>query len=636
MTWSLRNWMARLQCAFGPAPKRSSQTARPALEALESRELLSAAPLRVAVALHPTAAHVKVVRHARPRPPAHPVSIPTEVSALASQLQAQGLMAKPNGPTQLFLNFDGFTGSPEGDVKAFAAFAATPAQNGTASTRDAQIQDILYRTSEVFAPFNVQVSQIFGDGVSSKAAHATTIFVGGYDGGPITPASSMDYPMQAQPNHMYNSDSSDVAFVEQGWSSLTASHLQAQRIVAAIAHEAGHTFGLAHVRTDGVSEDPKHPMSTGVSYDPSLPTDVMSYDSNDDYFSNVRYNLTVSNGAGVDASLYPEYKTTYLATQNSFAYLQTTLGARPAASSVGVIDENLSLSYDSGAATLDLVDPGYYQANAGVRPATVQGFGTVGGTLQRADDYAAYRLQLPATGWNPGDTISIMPTGSSNVNIMVYDETPNYAFAGSQVAFATNHMAAEFTPDPNHVYYVVVGGAFGEPGAFSLGIGPVKEDLQGRTFTLRDAAQNVTGSLAITHQSGGTFTATFTAADGSTLAVNGQVGGLINGASAINFFGQVGQTTQEGPDEYMLTTVNTIRTVKFTGQVTESGMGINLAGQGQYVFHQTKTVKDVRTNKGTQTETLRTSAIVSGFASTLQVIEKGLGTGLDENVMATA
>src|SRR6185312_9405915 len=55
-------------------------------------------------------------------------------------------------------------------------------------------------------------------------------------------------------------------------------------ITRSIAHEAGHTFGLAHVRSDG-SSDPATLGSGTVA-------DVMSYDAANRYFANQTLGIT--------------------------------------------------------------------------------------------------------------------------------------------------------------------------------------------------------------------------------------------------------------------------------------------------------------------------------------------------------
>src|SRR5262249_39432147 len=227
--------------------------------------------------------------------------------------------------------------------------------------RQSQMQDILYRRAEVFAPFNVEVLQLKGDGNHPTTGGATTIFVGTFSAGDaFTPNAFMDYPHGDNNSHGFNTDAYDIAFVDESWNAVSSSLLPDVRIAAAVAHEAGHTFGLAHVRTDGNSDYPNNPIDTSIEFKSGLPPDVMSYDSNNDFFSNTAYTLTEVNGDGLDPDLSPNYKGTALLTQNSFTYLQAVLGARPTTSRVGAIDENVSLDYASFSGTLNLVDPGYY------------------------------------------------------------------------------------------------------------------------------------------------------------------------------------------------------------------------------------------------------------------------------------
>ena len=52
----------------------------------------------------------------------------------------------------------------------------------------------------------------------------------------------------------------------------------------------------AHVRTDGQADYPSNPI-TGITYNPDLPPDIMSYDSNNDFFSNTAYTVTEADTA---------------------------------------------------------------------------------------------------------------------------------------------------------------------------------------------------------------------------------------------------------------------------------------------------------------------------------------------------
>src|SRR5262249_49428642 len=151
------------------------------------------------------------------------------------------------------------------------------------------------RTSELFSPFDVQVIRRFGDGDHATDGGASTIFVGDdSDNGTgtanrihaFTPADDSDFPGNAKGIfHQPNSDSSDVAFVDPVDFSPMPSpngNVRSQstvQISQAIAHEAGHTFGLAHVLSAPSGE-------------------VMSYDAANDHFADQTFSITDLNFNG--------------------------------------------------------------------------------------------------------------------------------------------------------------------------------------------------------------------------------------------------------------------------------------------------------------------------------------------------
>src|SRR5262249_23986259 len=154
------------------------------------------------------------------------------------------------------------------------------------------------QVAEVFSPFDVQVHRIDGAGNYSTNTGDTTIFVGENSNDIVrngdgsysqnlagcTPPTFSD---GERPNHVINSDTYDIAFVDPTYGSgKDLASLQAATrtetdpsvpsranifdISRGIAHEAGHTFGLAHVRSHGLSD----PAALGAgSVD-----DVMAYD----------------------------------------------------------------------------------------------------------------------------------------------------------------------------------------------------------------------------------------------------------------------------------------------------------------------------------------------------------------------
>src|SRR5262245_49457495 len=152
--------------------KRLNRCARPQLEALEDRQLMSV----------------------------------TDMTGLAQ------LFPRHSGPTILYLNFDGNTSQ---GVSSFAS---------TSGNRTQDIHDIMYRTSETFAPFDVQVRRIYGDGATDTGAGNTTIFIGDKSGNgtgtsntayAYTPWANMDSPGEVRGvHHQPNSDAYDIAFVD--------------------------------------------------------------------------------------------------------------------------------------------------------------------------------------------------------------------------------------------------------------------------------------------------------------------------------------------------------------------------------------------------------------------------------------
>ena len=101
----MRQLLSRLVSAFGStntarSARRAPRRANLQLECLESREVPSVAPLLMA-------APVNVTVHAAPAAPAT-----TDATSLVLQLQQSGQLAKPTGPTMLYLNFDGWTNTP--------------------------------------------------------------------------------------------------------------------------------------------------------------------------------------------------------------------------------------------------------------------------------------------------------------------------------------------------------------------------------------------------------------------------------------------------------------------------------------------------------------------------------------------
>jgi hypothetical protein len=287
------------------------------------------------------------------------------------------------GPT-LWLNFAGGGGdAPNNRIKPFQ----------TAQTEQ-DIQEILFETSEIYAPFNVHVERWFGaNNFDTGNAGNTTVFVGFDDantgtdknGNPVhnpnsyTPGDSVDYCGGNRPStHILNSDGHDVCFVDPFASFLTngvgvlpgntGDPNGTQTVARAIAHEAGHAFGLAHIRSDNQPEsvDPDDLTINPPNGPLGTVGDLMSYNANTTdnrfgpafpasrgltYFANLDEPVTAWNYVAKDGKneFDPDHQQPTWAVvtqdtpigpivlvretinaQNSFTYLQYELGAENA------------------------------------------------------------------------------------------------------------------------------------------------------------------------------------------------------------------------------------------------------------------------------------------------------------------
>src|SRR5262249_15703175 len=113
-------------------------------------------------------------------------------------------------------------------------------------------------------------------------------------------------------------------------------------IATAIAHEAGHTFGLGHVLSSPVN-------------------DIMSYNSSNIYFADQTFNLTDLNFDGTNTTqnddvlphwytqesfLFLTWHVSYkLQTQNSYRFLQAVLGSRPGGNYGAHVENSASVQY---------------------------------------------------------------------------------------------------------------------------------------------------------------------------------------------------------------------------------------------------------------------------------------------------
>jgi hypothetical protein len=269
-----------------------------------------------------------------------------EVMSISSMTQLAEMFPPHEGPTMLYLNFDG-TGSGPVAGKSISPYTAGPSGD-----RNADIYNIFNGVSRLFASFNVEVRQIYGAGAYDSGSNGnTTIFIGANAGnissdthkkvpGSGTPSQYVDAPgVNKGYNHVPNSDPYDLAFVDPVGQDATGKWITTQSvatIVQAIGHEAGHTFGLEHVFTgDGSGK-----------YSASNPGDMMTYDAPNASFIDMNYSVTDANYdptlpaplpgyawnvAHAGDSFFAEWKESNgtidkITLQDSYTYLHAVLG----------------------------------------------------------------------------------------------------------------------------------------------------------------------------------------------------------------------------------------------------------------------------------------------------------------------
>jgi hypothetical protein len=355
---------------------------------------------------------------------------PAEEAAQAglSMTQLARSFPRHRGSTILYVNFDGWS------AKQIHAFSSTH--------RARDVQDILFRTAQIFAPFDVQVRRASGDGVHDRGNHGnSTIFVGAHarhvDGQGQKYSygfANQDFPSDSRGP---NSRPYDIGYVDPvgqgtgGWTN-TMDNVQ---IAQTIAHEAGHTFGLSHV--------------LGGAF-----TDVMSYNSINRYFANRTLPITDLNNTGTSlvhqADLMPHWRKQSITQQNSFSYLWFALGHRPAGSYARVADSAA-------------VDRGYKDGKLfSLKP----GQSLKGATLRRWGDYHVFRLP-PVAASNVVVRVEPMEKSQLNPVILAYDKSGQQLIKGT--ASRTRVCTLTLPAGAAHTYQLVVGAVNGSStGAYHL------------------------------------------------------------------------------------------------------------------------------------------------------------------------
>ncbi|MGI9518431.1 MAG: hypothetical protein ACR2NP_15355 [Pirellulaceae bacterium] len=267
---------------------------------------------------------------------------------LTSLSEVAELFDPPDHTTKLFLNFEGKTAQWD-HVMAFEA---------TTDDRERDIQEIMFYVSQTFAPFNVSVQRFVGNSQQAESSGHTTIFIGDKLSNSVYMESDSghsltnykrayadgDFPcLNRSVTHQPNSDDFNIGYVDPV-SHKTANGVTIEAwdtnendaIARSINHEAGHTFGLAHVLSGSVS-------------------DIMSYSAMNQRAHYQEFDLSALNsqlGGPTTEDIGWAAAWTYeqvvgfgetqlvahqLETQNSYRVLESTLGTRSVANDVSNI-----------------------------------------------------------------------------------------------------------------------------------------------------------------------------------------------------------------------------------------------------------------------------------------------------------
>jgi hypothetical protein len=467
---------------------RQGRRARPMMEQLEDRQLLS-----IVLSSNPV----------------------TDMTQWAQQTVA------PPPNRFFYLNFDG-------NGSNISAFQPQPGQN-----RDAAIQDIMYRVSEIFSPFNVTVARETGVNSYVNSAYNTTVFIGGNTNNisinqttglatkytySVTPFPYDDYASQFGGfDHQLNSDLFDLSFIDPmqtsgppvsqaaasnpaNWTNVQSDLLIAQ----SIAHEVGHTFGLAHVT--------------------SSPTqDIMSYDAANSYFANKTFNITDLNNTGTKLVTDAYHERPYseylyngavipvpIQTQNSFTYLEALYGDRQSDGKAHYSDRNS-------------VDPSS-QNNASARALTpgttfLDGVGFNTG-------YNVYSLTVATT---QQVHLDVQPQSQLDPIIMVHDASGNLLFF-NHASGTWSNAHIDFQATAGQTYSIIVGTENNNwSGSFLMSMtanAPVP-NLTGALFKFTNDANpdQVIGTLQIASEdvNTGSFRGGYTSVYGVVVPVGGTV-----------------------------------------------------------------------------------------------------------------
>ncbi|MCB0846955.1 MAG: AbfB domain-containing protein, partial [Bacteroidetes bacterium] len=152
--------------------------------------------------------------------------------------------------TQIKLGEGDFADLPVTEMNNFDPADFLSEQNILVPEREAYIQHIIYKVSEIFSPFDVVVSRLKGTSNLVPSRTYSNVFVGDDPHGNI-----YGFARTSFRGFDFGNKNMDVGWVD--YKDPSGRQYTIEQLINTISHEIGHTFGLKHVRTNG----PDYPSS---------------------------------------------------------------------------------------------------------------------------------------------------------------------------------------------------------------------------------------------------------------------------------------------------------------------------------------------------------------------------------------
>ena len=368
-----------------------------------------------------------------------------ELSTLAKYFRPQ------KGPTRLYINFDGWVNF-DGKGNLIIPFQSTTGH------RDMDIQEILYRASEAFAPFNVQVMRIYGNGHYDRGqAGNTTVFIGAqttnldetgrkyqhyYSRGRSHLVTQKEpdttYPLAGSQYHLAFLDPIGQPKDSSAWLNMSNNLYLSRTLV----HEAGHCWGLVHVHSADLPDS--------MNYD--KPSNQLCFLDRTFRTAALNWNAKASK---MDQVPLPKYRGDSIISQNSYRFLMAVLGPRPHTDRPHVANRNnVDAAYSEGAGQELLPDA------------------PISGEIAPRGDYDVFRTEPAARG--PLEVeVKVAADSKLKPVILVFDEGGEKLRAAGLCNPKNQMLTLRWPAATGQTFKVVVGAVDGATtGAYQVVVRP--------------------------------------------------------------------------------------------------------------------------------------------------------------------